>query len=384
MFQGEGSIDTLRAMGRAALPPSWRFGILQAKHELDTGLARARLWRWERTALASEGDAPLSVAYVGRRDRRWQVCSLLGLRDEPGARDSPNQSAEAALAGDVPWPESLRVPYHLDAVVPLGRSLEDIMAGYDTELRRKLNRQRARAHARRVTDEAEVERLHREMLEPYGFARHGVHAVNPSYAQIKHLALHTGRLDVIYLDGAEVGCHLGSSATHHGKRYWVTLRFGYPQAVFRVPKQLRDANSVTAHLALAWAIENGFDYYSLGMSPARPDGGLLEWKRRRGGELSTMTTTDYFRVRLPSRGRARFLWRAPLFSAHHEHISLHLGAPAGPSDEQIAARYRQMGFGGLSAVRIYCERSRTTSLLRSLGDLYSRYPSRPHLIELPG
>lgn len=381
MFQGKANVDALRTIGRVALPPSWRFAMIQAKHGLDTGLARASLWRWERAALRSSGAVPFLVEYVGRPERRWQVCELLGLREEAVAA---TEGDDVMLAGDMPLPGSLRIPYHLDAVVPLGRTLDEVMAGYDAELRRQLVRQQSRMYARRVTAEAEIERVQREMLEPYGFARHGEHALNMSLEVVQRLALRTGRLDAIYLDNEEVGCHLGYSVRYRGKSYWVTMRFGYPERVFGDPKRLREANSATAQWALAWAIDSGFDCYNLGMSPASPDGGLLEWKRRRGGELSTLGADDYFRLRLPDGGRARLLWQAPLFSVERGRVTLHLGVPASRSDEQVRARYRQMGFGGLSAVHLYCERPPGSALLRKLGDLYSRYPNRPHLVELAG
>ena len=90
-------------------------------------------------------------------------------------------------------------------------------------------------------------------------------------------------------------------------------------------------------MALEWAIENGFDYYDIGTCLARPDDGLLEWKRRRGGDVDTLGNNGYLFVRLPKVGIAQFLWETPLFAVEGKELTLHLGLPDGPSDEEIAS-----------------------------------------------
>jgi hypothetical protein len=57
---------------------------------------------------------------------------------------------------------------------------------------------------------------------------------------------------------------------------------------------------------------------------------------------------------LPEVGTAEFLWETPLFAVEGKKLTLHLGVPEGKSDEEVAARYREMGFGGLSRIYIHC------------------------------
>lgn len=111
-----------------------------------------------------------------------------------------------------------------------------------------------------------------------------------------------------------IGCHLGCEVVRGGKRYWSTLRFGYCEAVFSDAKRLREVNSITTFMALEWALQQGFDYYDIGLCLARPDDGLLKWKRRRGGDIDSLGNHAYLFVRLPKTGTAKFLWDTPMFA----------------------------------------------------------------------
>jgi hypothetical protein len=174
-----------------------------------------------------------------------------------------------------------------------------------------------------------------------------------------------------------VGCQLGHVITRAGKRYWSTNRCGYPEAVYSDPKRLRETNSMNIHLALEWAIENGFDFYDLGVALGRPGDGLLEWKRRLGGELDTMDHRVYFHIRLPKVGAAQFLWDAPLFAVERRKLTLHLGLPGGKSDEEVANRYREMGFRGLFKVYLHCANPPGDQLLETLRSYYKQQNNPP-------
>jgi hypothetical protein len=188
-----------------------------------------------------------------------------------------------------------------------------------------------------------------------------------------------GRLDLLLLGDKEVGCQLGHVITRAGKRYWSTNRCGYLEEVFSEPKRLRETNSMNIHLALEWAIENGFDYYDIGVALGRPGDGLLEWKRRLGGELDTMDHSVYFHIRLPKVGAAQFLWDAPLFAVERHKLTLHLGLPDGRNDEEVTSRYREMGFGGLFKVYLHCTRAPSDRLLETLRSYYAHQKSPPIL-----
>ena len=89
------------------------------------------------------------------------------------------------------------------------------------------------------------------------------------------------------------------------------------------------------------------------------------------------TTTVNFSMRLPRKGAAKFLWDAPLFAAERGGLTLRLGLPLGPSDEEAVRRYREMGYGGLSKVYVYCARPAGGAILDGLRGLFARYPSTP-------
>jgi hypothetical protein len=180
-----------------------------------------------------------------------------------------------------------------------------------------------------------------------------------------------------------VACHLGCVITRAGKRYWSTIRFGYPEAVFSDTKRLRETNSITTYLALEWALENNFDYYDIGTCLGSPDDGLLQWKRRRGGALDTMGNHGYFHVRLPRVGAAQFLWDAPLFAVERHNLTLHLGLPDGPNDDEIVSRYREMGFGGLFKIYLHCAKPPSECILETLRSLYRHQKSPPILESIP-
>lgn len=58
-------------------------------------------------------------------------------------------------------------------------------------------------------------------------------------------------------------------------------------------------------------------------------------------------------------------------------LTLHLGVPEGPSDEEIASRYREMGFGGLSKVYLHCSRVPSPSLIETLRSRYAHLNPMP-------
>jgi hypothetical protein len=365
---------------RGILPPSLRFLLGQAVTGIRGQLSRARVWRWERVLMCAEEGVPFPIACVGRESVRWIARDILGLAPDVAVQPwRGDRSRRTVVFSEAPSRGALRVPWRVHSVVTLGRSSEEILGGYDAELRRRLRRFSASAQTRRIVEDADIERVNRDMLEYYGTARHE-YPVNFSLEEVRSLALVLGRLDLVVAGGEEIACHLGFSLVRKGKRYWVTSRFGYPHAVASDPKRLRDVNSANAYLALCWAIENRYDFYSMGSCRARPDDGLLQWKRRRGGAIDTLLNDGFFFVRLPDEDRARFLWGTPLFAVERGALSLHLGLPADASDEEARSRYREMGFQGLARVVLHCGRPPGDSLLQALDRLYARHARAPELV----
>jgi hypothetical protein len=78
-------------------------------------------------------------------------------------------------------------------------------------------------------------------------------------------------------------------------------------------------------------------------------------------------------------GAAQFLWETPLFAVEGNNLTLHLGVPDGPSDDEVANRYREMGFGGLFKIYLHCSRTPSEMLLDTLRSRYTHLKSPPVL-----
>ncbi|MEC4562312.1 hypothetical protein [Pseudomonas inefficax] len=369
---------------RKLITPSMRFEIRKFLIWTQDIMGRACLWRWEIARFRLQKSNDYEVLYVGRKSRREMAKLLIGGKPEAGTKpgDGAQQSGPAShrlLISEMPSAGALYVPHYLSAIIPLGRPLEEIIARYDGELRRSIRKCRPLYRMQQVLTDEAIGKADREMLQPYAQARHGLYAKQFDSQEVVRIAQTVGRLDLIMKGDEVVACHFGCVITRAGKRYWSTLRFGYPEAVFSDPKRLREVNSITTFMALEWAIEQGFDYYDIGQCLARPDDGLLKWKRRRGGDVDTLGNQAYMFVRLPKTGIAKFLWEFPLFAVEDSKLTLHLGLPDGPSDEEIVDRYREMVFGGLFKIYIYCAKAPGELLLENLRDRYAHFQSPPIL-----
>jgi Acetyltransferase (GNAT) domain len=372
--------DFARSIYPKLVSPALRFKLRNTYTGLKELSRLARLWDWEIARLPYRNDSPFDILYIGRKARRQWVSIRLRADGNFNSTQRVLQSGPQVLVSEMPIPGALRVPWFLSSAVSLGRPIEEIMAGYDSELRRSLRKQRPLYRLQQALRDAEIERADREMLQPYAKARHGGTAAHFPPDAVRRLAKRLGRLDLVLLGDEVVACHLGKEFIHANKRYWSTLRFGYPEAVYSDPKRLREINSINTHLALEWAINNGFDYYDIGDSTAQPDNGLLQWKRRRGSNLITMSGSEYsghFYIRPPSANTAKFFWDAPLFVVERNKLTLHLGLPDGPTDDDVAKRYREMGFGGLFKVYLHHARPPGEHLLNNLRGLYAHQKTPP-------
>lgn len=365
---------------RRLLSPSMRFALKEVIAWLREQFDRASLWKWEITRFPRQDDSVYNIIYAGRKAHRElaQITLGIGNTDNLGSV-SGTLSTHSVYVSELPVWGALCVPHYLRAIVPLGRPIEEILAQYDYKLRRNLLKQRPRYRRRQVLDIAEIDCAGRQMLHPFAHARHGSSAVQLTPEMLRKSALEYGRLDLLLTQDEVVACMLGNESIRKGKRYWLADRCGYPEAVFSDPKRLGETNSINNHMAIEWAIENGFDYYDIGLCFARPDDGLIQWKRKRGVELSTLGLRGYgyFHIRLPQTATAQFLWNNPLFAVEHRNLTLHLGLPNGPSDDEFLARYRQMGFGGISKIYLHCARPHSEQLLETLRSFYKHLDSPP-------
>ncbi len=322
----------------------------------------------------------IQVRYIGRKSHRELALLLLNA----GPVEVTEASGQHSLAGpellivEAPFPGALRVPAYVRAIIPLKRPVASIEAEYGAKLWRVVRRAKCKCHVRRAASPEAVTHIDEAMLRPYASERYGPMAVQLSAEEVQRTASHKfGRLDVLYEDDQAVACFLGLAELRRGRSYWNALRFGFPQSVFSDPKRLHEFNSMNLFSATEWAINNGFDFLDIGQGIGRPDDGTLSWKRRRGGWIDASFELQFFFVRLPNGCEAEFLWKTPVFSSSSQGLSLHIGIPNGPTVEEIAARYREMGFGGLCCIQLHCHSEPSTELVDALKRLYSRYEHPP-------
>ena len=265
-----------------------------------------------------------------------------------------------------PVPGALRVPLFVQMIVPLRDGRDQVLERYDVQLRKRLKAQRVRYVTRRVTAPKELDLLLDTMLEPYACARNGDDVVPLDRGVLHRVALGSGRLDVLSLEGKDVGCMLGYPRTLPDANVWVLWRLGYPREIFET-KRLGDVNAMAVWADLERVMSEGrYDYYDMGSCVAQPDDGLVQWKRRRGGRPSAFHTHEWLSVLLPKRGRAQLLWDSPLWAAEAGHLSLNMGLPADQGDAQLLERSRFLKFDGLKRVRLHAERQPGVETLREL------------------
>jgi hypothetical protein len=332
-------------------------------------------WKWQNSRFFLNS---AQIHYTGNPNNIKQIKGLLGLKEQATADESSKVNIQVNIT-DFPVPNALSVPATLTTIVKLDRTLEDILASYSRSLRRSIQGQRSEYRYETVTSLEKIREVEALMFKPYADARHenanhmGVEAIT-SLAKSEY-----GRLDVLYCGEEAVGCHLGNSYERQGEKYWYINRFGYPAHIFNDFKRWGEVNSMNLHLALENAIQNGYDYCDYGTSLARPGAGLIEWKRRRKGFLAE-EYGNYFYVKLPENGARQFLWDSPLFAIADKKITLHLGIPDAKTDEDIMARYHEMGYRGLTKVYLYSKLALNDTLLKSFQDLYLDDDTQPIII----
>jgi hypothetical protein len=366
-----------------------RFELTDSVARLQEVLVKIRFWRWEIARLPQKGDnCPYDVLYVGRK-AKWELAKiLLGIDVNVDiGQVGTHITKRTMFVSEVPMPGALRVPCALRVIIPLGKPIDEVTAGFDKKLRRVLRNQRATYRTQQALDDAEITRADQMLLQPYANARHGTAAHQISSNEVMRIAKNPGRLDLVLSGDEVVGCILGCEITRSRKHYWGLIRCGYPEVVFSDPIRLRETNAINFYLALEWAINNGFDYFDMGTCLARPEDGLLQWKKRWGGLVDTMGNHSCLYVRLPSIGAAQLLWDAPLFAVERNNLTLHLGLPEGQNDEEFSLRYREMnrgmGIGGLFKVYLHYARPPGEILLQTLRSHYAHLKSPPIIASIP-
>lgn len=375
-------IKKINSILKIFVSPSIRFEIKQKKGRLVQLLAGLCIWKWRSFKFPLSETNLTVVHYVGRPQNKPALMALLGVNSNTNhVLVNIKPSSAKAFVTEFPVPNTLCLPFCLNTIVKLGRSVDEISATYSRSLRRSINGQRADYRYKAVDDSVKIDSIERNMLWTYANSRHDISAAQLPPEVVRAMAQSNyGRLDLLYQGEEEVGCHLGNSYMCKGERYWHVNRLGYTDAVLSDYKRWGEVNSINLHLALESAIENNYDYCDYGVSLARPGAGLIEWKRRRKGFLATNDNFNYFYLKLPVVGAAQFLWDAPLFAVEKGKVTLHLGIPEGKLDEEVAARYHEMGYGGLSKVYLKCVKPPSEHLLEEIRTLYADQEFQPTVI----
>jgi len=207
------------------------------------------------------------------------------------------------------------------------------------------------------------------MFVPYATARHGPGAAQVSLSVVKQLAA-VGRLRLLRHSGTEVAARLEFPIERGGKRYWESCRAGYTERVFSDQKLYGDMNLVNTWIGHQYAREHGFELHDLGIALARPEGGLLQWKRNRGGYVDAWGNHAWYWVKAPAGQAASFFWASPLFGVERHGLILHVGIPEGRSDSEVTARFQRLYFSGLAEVRIHVRKTMSPAVLQELRERY--------------
>lgn len=372
-------INRLVFILKSCVSPSLRFEIRQKKGQFKNFIASLNWFKWQHFSFPLSETNSTTVHYKGRSENKAILMALLGT---DSAASYPNiPSGPKVYVTEHPMRDAICIPFALITIVKLGRSIEDIVATYAKSLRRSINSERPNYRYQAIDDINKIDAIENSMFKPYATARHDIGAAHLEVGVVRKFAQKAhGRLDLLLRGDEEVGCHLGNPYTRKGKRYWHVNRLGYPSSVFTDYKRWGEVNSINLHLALEVAIENGYDYCDYGVSLAKPGHGLIEWKRRRRGFLATHDNFRYFYMKLPRTGGAQFLWDTPVFGVEGGKPTLHLGIPADKTEEEILARYNEMGYGGLYKVYLDCVTTPSTQLVESIRALYADQDPQPLII----
>jgi hypothetical protein len=333
---------------------------------------RTQLWRQRALLVHGEGVAPFKIGFAGDPDHLPGATDLLRLIPTVTEELSLNTAMEpeTALFSDWPMPGALRLPVLLRTLIPLASTCDESMTGLASELRRRCRRLFERASVRQVTRPEEVTQIHETMMKPFAEARHDDRAEVVPESELQRIA-REDFLAVITLDGVPVAAQSGHPYLRNGQRCWEALRYGYPKEVFSDPSKMSDANALNSYVSMHHAISQGYEVLDFGTSIAAPEGGLLQFKRRRGGALSVFGCPHSLWLRPPKQDTASFFWRYPLFSVERRGLVLNVGVPENVQDAELLARLKSLGYGGLEAVKLHTARPLSAAVQAAASELFS-------------
>ncbi len=381
-MQAQG-LGRFKSAFKSWVSPSVLFEILQKKNRLKHFFGSLNCLQWQQFSFQTgETNLPnllTTVHYKGREKNKALLMTLLGA--DPVKSTQTITSGPKVYVTEYPMRDAICIPFTLITLVKLGRPIEDIVASYSKSLRRSISSERPSYRYQAIDNVDKIDTIEISMLKLYAIARHDLAAAQLKPGLVQKIVYEEGgRLDLLFCNEEEVGCHLGSPYTRKGKRYWHVTRLGYPSSIFSDYKRWGEVNSINLHLALEASIENGYDFCDYGVSLAKPGHGLIEWKRRRRGFLATHNNFKYFYMKLPKTGGAQFLWHSPVFGVESGKPTLHLGIPEGKTEEEMLARYHEMGYGGLYKVYLDCVKPPSAQFIEAIRALYADQETQPMVI----
>jgi hypothetical protein len=364
---------------RSLLLSSVAFEAKKWLRQFIEGCAWAALWNWQVTREPVATHSLHSLLYIGRRKHKSQAMVLLGLwtRNPKEALPATAQPQGRLLVSEMPFVGALCVPNHLSSVLPLDRPFEKLLENMGKDTLKFYNKQRSRYQVQPITSAEDLAHADQAMLRAYASHRYGEWAQHFDRGRLQQLARTPGGLNYVLLDGAPVACYVGSALGRGGQRYWRGERGGYSEAVYTQNKLFSEVNRMTYFLEIEQACQQGYAFYEYGLSLARPDDGVMQWKRKLRGQLDTMGNYNYFFVAPPKGLESAFFWEFPLFALELGALDLHVGLPADVADEAFASRCSTLGFGGLRTVVLHCQKPPSAHALAAVAALFAPFAHKP-------
>ncbi len=344
-------------------------------------LSRICFWNWKIKEFPIKANSFNSLLYLGRRSRETSAMMILGVWHNSVKKivDHEHRVKRRVIVSELPFPDAICVPNYLSHVLPIDRPLDELIGNIGSDKLKFYQKNRASYRVEKIVADQEINQIDQTMLRSFATHRYGEWALQLKLSKVKSIALKQGTLNVIYFNEQKVACSLGSSMSRNGKSIWRGERAGFPENVYTHSKTFNEINTMNYFLEIEWACQHGYDFYEIGVSLARPEDNVLQWKRRLRGHLDTMGNYNYFYIRPPKENACDFFWETPLFGLENGKICLHLGKPDDKTDDEFIIRYRSMGFGGLSTIYIHCDRAPSQPALTRIANLYNHFEKPPNI-----
>ena len=252
-------------------------------------------------------------------------------------------------------PCALKVPVYIDCVMDLSKPVEETYGGCSQNIRRTIRRHLAECRYETVKTRERAIAVSKTMLRPYAENRHGPTAAQMDDETVVALALgrSRGSLKVLVRNGQEVACQLGFANEPFGVKTWEVCRLGYIEPVFSDAVLLDETNTLNSYLAARDAWERGFPQLNFGMTVAKPDGGLLHWKCRRGCVPEPRTVNTWLALSVPPALRSKFFAACPLLFLRQGTLNLAIGWPEGMVAADFRETLRANHVRGIRRVSVY-------------------------------